>query len=245
MVVMGARTRAELQSSTRFLDTAAPASHVLTPVHTCAYNSGSHAGQGPRRNDPSRPGVALPVVPARHGGEGAPPGGAARLLRPALRRQQPDPLPGRFVQRLRQPHAPDDPRDGGDRLGPADRPQPEADRLRGRPRPQAGGPLRAAGGRAAMVGPASVMWDPVRAQTHRRTHRIDWADLVAAFVDERALTIPDSPTAVDEPRFVTLGRDARARTVVVAYARRRGAIRILSARPATPRERRQYLEKDA
>ena len=46
----------------------------------------------------------------------------------------------------------------------------------------------------------------------------------------------------DEERWVTLGVDALGRTLVVAYTWRGKNIRIISARQATPKESRYYLE---
>ena len=85
-------------------------------------------------------------------------------------------------------------------------------------------------------------WDPVKARSNLRKHGIDFADAVAAFEDERAMTVRDELTAVNEQRFLTLGRDSCGRLVVVAYTWRGLVIRIFSARRATARERRQYLE---
>lgn len=83
-------------------------------------------------------------------------------------------------------------------------------------------------------------WDPGKAEANRRRHGVDFADAVGAFDDPFALTQPDPyPT---EERFVTLGRDFLDRLVVVVWTWRGKAIRLISAREATPRERRQYLE---
>ena len=73
---------------------------------------------------------------------------------------------------------------------------------------------------------------------------MDFADAVAVFEDERAITMRDELTAVDEQRWLTLGRDLRGRILVVAYTWRGDRIRIFSARPATASERRHYLEED-
>lgn len=43
-------------------------------------------------------------------------------------------------------------------------------------------------------------------------------------------------------RYVTIGMDALGRLLVVAYTMRGEHARIISARPATRRERRQYEE---
>jgi len=42
---------------------------------------------------------------------------------------------------------------------------------------------------------------------------------------------------------VTIGMEARGLVIVVVYAIRGDAIRIISARKATPRERKQYAER--
>lgn len=55
-----------------------------------------------------------------------------------------------------------------------------------------------------------------------------------------ALTRDDSHP--DEPRQLTLGADHLNRVLVVSWTPRRNAIRIISARRATPAERRQYEE---
>lgn len=87
-------------------------------------------------------------------------------------------------------------------------------------------------------------WSPSRARANLRKHGIDLADVTVVFDDDRALTIRDELTAVGEQRYLTLGRDARGRVVVVAFTWRDSRIRLLSARKATPGERRQYLEKE-
>ncbi len=69
-------------------------------------------------------------------------------------------------------------------------------------------------------------------------HGVSFADAVAAFSDEAALTIEDDDP--DEQRFVTIGIDAFGRLLVVVYAWRGDDIRVISARKATRRERRHY-----
>lgn len=72
-------------------------------------------------------------------------------------------------------------------------------------------------------------------------HGISLAETEAVFHDERALTLEDDHH--DEPRWVTLGLDAKGRLLVVAYTYREpNFVRIISARCATKNERRQYLE---
>lgn len=86
-------------------------------------------------------------------------------------------------------------------------------------------------------------WDARRAAVNRRKHGVDFADAAAVLEDERALTVRDDITAVDEARTLTLGRDALARVLVVAYTSRGERIRLISARRATPNERREYRRR--
>jgi len=63
---------------------------------------------------------------------------------------------------------------------------------------------------------------------------------VSGCSDDLALTIPDE--RFDEERFVTIGLDGFDRVLVVVYTLRGEAIRIISARKASRRERQQYEE---
>ncbi len=83
-------------------------------------------------------------------------------------------------------------------------------------------------------------WDPAKARENLRKHRIDFADAVGVFDDPMAVTRDDPHP--NEPRQVTLGADHLNRVLVVSWTPHRNAIRIISARRATPAERRQYQE---
>jgi uncharacterized DUF497 family protein len=82
-------------------------------------------------------------------------------------------------------------------------------------------------------------WDPDKARANLIKHYIRFADGVIALEDERALTIRDI-SSEEEERWVTLGMDAYGRVLVVVYTWRAETIRLISARLATQRERRQY-----
>jgi len=85
-------------------------------------------------------------------------------------------------------------------------------------------------------------WDPAKAAANRRVHGVDFADAVAVFEDPLALTREDDYPL--EARFVTAGRDFLDRVLVVAWTWDGEAIRPIMARRATPRERRQYGERE-
>jgi hypothetical protein len=82
----------------------------------------------------------------------------------------------------------------------------------------------------------------VKAASNRRKHGVDFGEAVTTLEDPQSTTYPDPDHSIDERRFVTIGVSAKGRILVVAHADRRAAVRIISARPATPRERRFYEE---
>ncbi len=81
-------------------------------------------------------------------------------------------------------------------------------------------------------------WEPRKAATNRRKHGVDFADAATVLYDDQAITIPDERS--DEERFVTIGMDALGRVLVMVYTWRDERPRLISARKATPRERREY-----
>ncbi len=83
-------------------------------------------------------------------------------------------------------------------------------------------------------------WDQAKAAENRQKHGIALADAVGVFEDPYALTRSDIEHG--EQRFVTLGRDFLDRLLVVVWTPDRDLLRLISARRATPRERRQYAE---
>ncbi|MYB77270.1 MAG: BrnT family toxin [Chloroflexi bacterium] len=82
-------------------------------------------------------------------------------------------------------------------------------------------------------------WDAAKAQSNLRKHGIDFADAVGVFEDEWAFTCKEEEIE-GEFRFATLGMDFLGRIVVVVSTCRGDDIRLISARPATPRERKHY-----
>lgn len=84
-----------------------------------------------------------------------------------------------------------------------------------------------------------IEFDPDKARSNFRKHRVSFADAEQSLRDERALTVTD-PDAEGEPRFVTLGMDALGRVLVVVHTPRGDRIRIISARKASPGEAENY-----
>jgi uncharacterized DUF497 family protein len=89
---------------------------------------------------------------------------------------------------------------------------------------------------------------PAEGRGNAAKHGVSFDEAVTVFLDPDALDGPDLQHSVAEPRFRRLGRSAGGRTLMVAYTTRRHddgeAIRIISARRASRRERAAYASKD-
>jgi uncharacterized protein len=86
----------------------------------------------------------------------------------------------------------------------------------------------------------AYQWDKNKAAINLHKHGIDFADAVFVFSDDLSITVSDD--RFDEERFNTIGLDAFGRVLVVVFTWRGKEIRLISARPATRQERRQYEE---
>ena len=87
----------------------------------------------------------------------------------------------------------------------------------------------------------SCEWDPAKAKANFAKYRVRFADAMTVLEDGLALTIRD-PFSEEEERWITLGRDALGRLLVVVYTWRGESVRLISARLATARETTQYEE---
>jgi uncharacterized DUF497 family protein len=79
-----------------------------------------------------------------------------------------------------------------------------------------------------------------KAASNARKHGVRFPDAVFVLEHERVITVPDDTG--EEQRWVTIGMDGLARVLTIVYTWRGDNARIISARPATPREQLQYLE---
>ena len=84
-------------------------------------------------------------------------------------------------------------------------------------------------------------WDPARGRANLARHGIAFDDAEVALSDPAGLTRED-PDAEGEARFVTVGADALGRIVAVVHAHRADDVRLISARPATRREKQAHAQ---
>jgi len=88
-------------------------------------------------------------------------------------------------------------------------------------------------------------WDAAKAQSNRRKHGIAFEDAMTVFLDPLAVTRDDDEHAESEERWITVGQTDGGMLTVLAHtyhetAEDEASLRVISARRATPRERREY-----
>ena len=86
-------------------------------------------------------------------------------------------------------------------------------------------------------------WDPQKAAANLAKHSVSFEEAASVFGDPLGRIADDPRHSVDEERFVLLGFSRERHFVAVMFAERGKAIRLISARRATRRERREYEER--
>ncbi len=85
-------------------------------------------------------------------------------------------------------------------------------------------------------------WDTKKARSNLAKHGISFDEASTAFGDPLSITIGDPLHSEREDRHVLIGCSFANTLLVVVHTERGGRIRIISARPATRRERLRYEE---
>ena len=83
-----------------------------------------------------------------------------------------------------------------------------------------------------------VEWDDNKNRINIRKHHISFATAALVFADEERIEYYDKLHSIDEDRFIVLG--CVQGILYVVYTMRGEAARLISARMATPAERRIY-----
>ena len=87
-------------------------------------------------------------------------------------------------------------------------------------------------------------WDPEKDRKNQANHGVSFMEACTVFLDPLAATVDDPRHSLDEFRYLTTGYTLANRLVVVAHTDRGERIRIITAREATPRERRNYEQEN-
>ena len=85
-------------------------------------------------------------------------------------------------------------------------------------------------------------WDVNKATTNKGKHGITFEEASTVFGDPLAFIFDDEEHSAHEPREIIIGHSERNRLLLVSYTERSARVRIISARPATRRERKDYEE---
>lgn len=81
-------------------------------------------------------------------------------------------------------------------------------------------------------------WDKKKNAINKQKHGVAFEDAAFAFLDENALDFPDDLHSGEEDRRILIGKVREV--LFVVYTERGDVTRIISARKATPKERRWY-----
>lgn len=88
-------------------------------------------------------------------------------------------------------------------------------------------------------------WDDAKADGNLAKHGVDFMDAMSVLLDPLAMTRFDDGHSDEEERWVSLGRAANGQLLLVVHTfhatgPNTALVRLISARPATRREREQY-----
>ncbi|HYT93774.1 MAG TPA: BrnT family toxin [Gemmataceae bacterium] len=85
-------------------------------------------------------------------------------------------------------------------------------------------------------------WDKDKAAANKKKHGVTFEEAATVFDDPLAAIFDDEAHSKDEQREIIVGHSTKKRLLLVCFTERAGAVRIISARRATKRERKDYEE---
>ena len=86
-------------------------------------------------------------------------------------------------------------------------------------------------------------WDENKAKSNARKHDVTFEEASTVFTDPLGVIFDDEEHSVDELRELLIGHSVLQRLLIVSFTERgKDVVRIISARKATKRERKDYEE---
>ena len=86
-------------------------------------------------------------------------------------------------------------------------------------------------------------WDPAKAANNIRKHGVSFDEAVTVFKDPLAFIFDDTTHSGQEHREIIIGMSTLRRMILVCFVERlEDVVRIISARPATRQEIKDYEE---
>jgi uncharacterized DUF497 family protein len=86
-------------------------------------------------------------------------------------------------------------------------------------------------------------WDPAKAAANLANHGVTFEEALTVFMDPLARIYEDPDHSEAERREIIVGHSIDRRLLLVSFVERGEMVRLISARPATKKERRDYEEK--
>jgi len=86
-------------------------------------------------------------------------------------------------------------------------------------------------------------WDPAKDRRNQNKHGVSFKEAATIFDDPLQWTVSDPDHSINEHRYLTTGRSAEDRLLIVAHTdESEDRVRIINARRVTSAERRTYEE---
>ena len=85
-------------------------------------------------------------------------------------------------------------------------------------------------------------WDDAKAAGNEQKHGVSFPEAATACADPLAAIFPDPDHSDEEVREILVGYSERGRLLIVSFTERPPNLRIISARMASPAERRRHEE---
>ena len=85
-------------------------------------------------------------------------------------------------------------------------------------------------------------WDQTKAEANLVKHDVSFEEAMTVFTDPLARIFPDEDHSSDELREIIIGHSARQQLILVNFTGIDDNVRIISAREATRKERKDYEE---
>ncbi len=83
-------------------------------------------------------------------------------------------------------------------------------------------------------------WDENKAKSNLDKHGVSFDEATSVFDDPLFLTFADLEHSIHEQRFIIMGESTKGKLLVVSYTEKQNHTRLISARPATRKERKAY-----
>jgi uncharacterized DUF497 family protein len=88
--------------------------------------------------------------------------------------------------------------------------------------------------------PIKFEWDSDKAESNAEKHGVEFSEAMTVFDDDLAIAVADQAHSIGEFRYFIIGESSSGRLLTVAYKETSEWIRIITAREATGRERKDY-----